>query len=861
MDIPVLSQLKVQKKSFPSVETHLTALHHPNWNALNEFQKQERISGLLLQCIQDSQDRFLLREVADFIERVHQKKLCEQFTISIFETFLNHYFALSPDQNLVIRSKISGKSIPRSEYQTLFPIGMDKYYEGPHFITAHASPDLDTIVSSFWGFVDAFSARVGIGCHIWNVPGGAPRGLIEKEILFTQVFGESFFSYFSKDKSSLSITAFDLLTKKGLKIVHPEALLTQLEEEPDALIITQDDGIFLADWKSSDSENFRRITSALFSVFRDFESGFQHGLIQAYSKENVRQEQIELFVTKALDEPIEKNGAFIELPIKLKNQVHQFLSEVVGLKEGVKTSFYRFFQQMVDFVKQRDHLNLDLFTHLYDPGLFEKESIEEKTKVLKALDRCSVLLKNLMELMRQVFASFRFASATKEKVFRLTDESISVTSDLEEVKARISGYPFITVSLSQDHRTQLPLGVIYAQDLQKSILGTVTCRDFSNKEETKIPPYLEVIAGLDHHKMKLDSTLPMSLQIKDVQSANTLVALEAFKINDRYSFGGIDPQTIDSLIKQEKAQGLSSLRCLQRLFMRKAVMAQSSANWIDPDREVLEYLHFLFAILDDTDLLSKVTTIDLECVLSLLNRLKSIQLKKEVEILHFDDLDRRDPDFLKKGASRLLQNQDLYSLYQTVYLLREKRVTDELIQVLKAPIYPLFEDTKVQNGCARVGQKKLYSSNIAIFEQHRLDVAELWVKESEGVFQKNREIDLHLLMISTVASCEDVFKGKSAVYSHADELWFYVPQTETAFLHLKLFLTQFQRNQKILRHQAELKVTVYGNYAQLLRVCFEESFLECPVEQKEGLDGWVVLHHPAGILNSRKSMISPFLPI
>jgi hypothetical protein len=208
-----------------------------------------------------------------------------------------------------------------------------------------------------------------------------------------------------------------------------------------------------------------------------------------------------------------------------------------------------------------------------------------------------------------------------------------------------------------------------------------------------------------------------------------------------------------------------------------------------------------------------------------------------------------------------LQNPDLYSLYKTVYEKREKAVENHLEMILKTPIFPLFEDTKVQNGCARVGQKKLYSSNINAFKKQKESLCALWVEEAKSVVQKNPQIDLHLLMISTIASCEDVFKGSKAEYSHQDELWFYLPDTETAKMHLKLFLNQFKQNKMLVKHAKSLHFTVFGKNAAEYKSCIKESFLPCQIEEKKGLDGFIILSHDAGILNSRKTMISPFLPV
>ena len=271
-------------------------------------------------------------------------------------------------------------------------------------------------------------------------------------------------------------------------------------------------------------------------------------------------------------------------------------------------------------------------------------------------------------------------------------------------------------------------------------------------------------------------------------------------------------------------------------------------------------MHFFFAILDDTDLLSKVTNIDIDCVVELVNRLRSLQLRREVEVLNVDDLDRNITNFSKLAAARILQNEHVYSLYRTIYEKREKAVEEHIDQILLKPSFPLFEDTKVQNGCARVGQKKLYSSNILAFQKQKKQVLDLWVKESISVIEKNSQIDLHMLMISTVASCEDVYKGAKSKYHHQDELWFYIPNTETAKAHLKSFLNQFKRNKMIVKHADTLKVEFFGSMSKELKLCFEESFISCEYKQSSGLDGVVILYHDAGILNSRKSMVSPFLP-
>ena len=144
---------------------------HP-FAALNEKQRSDHVSAALLKLIQKAEGfSFLLPSVLDFIDRIHKEKILEHYNFASFELWLNQFSELPPEENYRIRGRIMGKYVPRDEYQLFFPIGMGKSYPGSHLVTAHGSPDLDTTIASFWGWVDAFAARVSDGLHLWNVPG------------------------------------------------------------------------------------------------------------------------------------------------------------------------------------------------------------------------------------------------------------------------------------------------------------------------------------------------------------------------------------------------------------------------------------------------------------------------------------------------------------------------------------------------------------------------------------------------------------------------------------------------------------------------------------------------------------------
>src|SRR5207253_3156761 len=143
--------------------------------------------------------------------------------------------------------------------------------------------------------------------------------------------------------------------------------------------------------------------------------------------------------------------------------------------------------------------------------------------------------------------------------------------------------------------------------------------------------------------------------------------------------GGLTVKEIEQQISHVSRESPSPrhTRILQRLLQRRIAAQTADLFFVHPQREFYEYLFFLHAILDDTDLLTKVSNRDVECVAQLLNRLKSLSLGREAEIISFDDLPR-DKSFAKTAAQRILQQPDLYSLYKQIYDFRELEVESNL---------------------------------------------------------------------------------------------------------------------------------------------------------------------------------------
>src|SRR5690606_34924092 len=86
-------------------------------------------------------------------------------------------------------------------------------FVGSHYVTAHNPPDLDTMVASFWSWLDAFAARVSKGLHIWNLPGGEPPQQMGAHL--RNFFGQGVFRTLARSEKALTPRALDLITKGG----------------------------------------------------------------------------------------------------------------------------------------------------------------------------------------------------------------------------------------------------------------------------------------------------------------------------------------------------------------------------------------------------------------------------------------------------------------------------------------------------------------------------------------------------------------------------------------------------------------------------------------------------------------------
>lgn len=861
----LLSEFTPAAKMFKNINEVINSFKDKPFLDASLRKRFRKINETLCKLIQEAPDHsFLLPAVLDYLNRINNEKfLIDPLNLATFEFWLNNFSELSDEENYHIRSKIAGKNIPRSEYQAYFPIGMNRTYSGTHFVAAHLSPDVDTMMASFWGWMDAFAARVSSGIHLWSLPGGPPDSPVTS--IFSDMFGKAVFQIAARTAPTLTLTAMDLVSQKNVKKLLGNTLIGDIDHSPQtAIILVDEQGNYLGDWRDSDIEVVRQISILFKSCLRWFENNLHTKLISLFAKKDLSVNHFPSFNTSVFDVKIKDCEPALEFNEKQKKDLDLFFKKILGVQAGLNGTFADLntalnklsigemsaFQKLVENLPASDIFDKNGRLKEDRPLIFDHFE-----KIIKHLDQSIHSVRNYVERLDVVIG-------IKHDVLNMPPLYITLRSDVEDIKQKMQNNEYLTVIIQEQAGTLFPVGVVRDETLRTSALGTVSFRDFCNTEEVKMGSYLEVISVVDHHKSSLRTlSVPLAI-IGDAQSSNILLAEQAFLINDKFSLGGMTPEQIENQINEVSGtlKNPSQIRIFQMLLKRRMAARLSDQFYIDPKREFDEYLTFLHAILDDTDLLTKVSYRDVICVASILNRLKSLSLGKEVEIIHFDDIPQ-DKNFAKKAAQKILQQNDLYSVYKKIYSFREAEVETNLELCIKGQHSNIFLDTKEQNGCTRIGQTKIFASNFPYFLKHADQIRHVWFEQSKKVHQEHPEIDLYIHMISTIASADEVYKNQIGNYPHLDELWIWIPATQQARDHLNGFLSGFQFAVKgiIDTLSLELMGPNTKDYARLFHAHFSQVPQTISSHAETGLP-IAVLRFKAAALNSRKSMITPFLP-
>ncbi len=322
--------------------------------------------------------------------------------------------------------------------------------------------------------------------------------------------------------------------------------------------------------------------------------------------------------------------------------------------------------------------------------------------------------------------------------------------------------------------------------------GTVSLRDFCNPEEVVRADEVRILSVVDHHRAAMQTAMVPSVLIADVQSCNTLIAEQ------------------------------------QQMLNRRAL-------WVAPERLRLEKVHLLHAILDDTDLLSRVTPRDIFAVGDLLG-------------VDLGDLPQ-DETFTVQAARLLLERDDLYALYSESCAHREK----ELAADIEACAADLFADTKVQKGCARVGQTKIFSSNHPLLSEHVGTLRDRWLAAARQAHSERDHLALHVHMVTTIASADEVRSGSRVEGDHRDELWVWA--APGARERLANFLQGLSTSSVPF-----LEVEFFGDGPHPFEDLFASHFSDAKIIRSGGTTSpMAVVRFPASRLTSRKKSITPHI--
>jgi hypothetical protein len=850
---------------FSSLNGALSEFSTENFRKLSARIRFRRVNEILLKLIQEAPaEVFLLPAVIDYIDRINKEKvLDETYKFTLFEFWLNHFSELKPDENYFIRAKIMGKFLPREDYQVFFPIGMNKVFRGTHFVVAHLSPDIDTMIASFWGWVDAFAARVSDGLHLWSLPGGPPSSPVVQ--LFKEILASQVFSSLARTNETLTLAARDLVSHENLIKAPADISISFLDHgyNDKALMLVDEHGHYQGDWRTLDVEPVRQIIILFKSCLHWFENHVHMELISLFSKKDFSAKDIPPFLDKIFDISFETCEPVIDFTPQQRKDLESLLNKILKMPDGLKSTFGELKKSLEAFDLPGLSQFHDEVLRLQVSKLFDAQGSvhEERPTLFAHLKHVLNHLSKAIHKIRDFVERLDIAIQIKMEVLGKIPHYLTLRNEVDDIRLKMGSYDYLTVVAPEEENTLYPIGVVWDSELRKPILGTVTLRDFCNQEEVKMAPYLSIISVIDHHKSTLKTQSPPLALIGDAQSCAVIVAEQTMAINSKYSNAGMSQESIRKQIEElQKSDSPADIRLIQRLLQRQMTFNLQGAYFVHPRREWCEYFCFLHAILDDTDLLSKVSQRDVLCTAQLLNLLETLSQKKEIEVIHLDAIPK-DAAFAKEAAKALLRSEALYRIYEPVFSFKEKELESQLEACAQGKSSNIFQDTKEQNGCCRVGQTKLFSSNIPYFTQHEPILVEAWLKQAQEAWTLNPKIDLHIHMVSTIPSADEVYRGLTGHYNHQDEMWIWIPDKEQAQAHLTLFLSAFQTGPEVNNNVMTLEFA--GKGIEELAGIFKRNFLPIPqrVNGEWKIDEPIaILRYKAGSLNSRKSMVSPYLP-
>ncbi|MCH9611974.1 MAG: hypothetical protein S4CHLAM102_04540 [Chlamydiia bacterium] len=859
-----IGDFEYSRESFSETEEFVQEISSPEFQKKNLREKYLAISNRLVQLILDQTGPvFCFPAAIDFVSRV-RKEVKFSYRFEDFEYALSHLCELSDEEKLFVRGRIVGKHLPRECYQSLFPVGLGQVYPGAHIASAHGSPDVDTLVASFWGYMAAFGCGLSGTLQRWNLPPGPVEEFTEYPLCFGQFFGSDLLAVACDRHSKLDLKALDLMKSKGLffKTEDEDSFSETLTRHSSATVVVDRQENYITDWRNMDIDSVRKLIDSIASVFRWYQNKVNLDLVHLLSKPDLTDGEFKEYIEAIGAYPLSSSDPASTFSTKIMENVDQVFKVVLNVAEGWGATFAQFANRMTEqSVAPFNNFFAALNEFCADEFFANGKIVEERSRLFTHMEKVLLALSDAFRIFRDYLDSLGVAVMIKQKVFGHLPNFLGLGVPYAEVRARMKSYAHLTVCL-ESKQSIAPMGFIDDVDVQGEHSGTVSLWDFSNYQETKVPDYLQAIAFLDHHKSAISTKSPYVANLRACQSSNTLFALLSFEMNDQYSTYGMDEAGVERELKNWFARDPSpeSTRITQRLLQVRANLGKGDKYFVHPDREFIEYYHFLIAIFDDTDLLNKVSCDDVNAIAGLINRMKSISKKQVVEVISFDDIPM-DKEFCRCAADRILQNKEVYSIYGPLFKKKEFKV-DEVIEDVSKPHSTFFQDTKFLGRTTCATQFKYFSTNLTMLERHQEAIVDAWFAYIDQVRESRADIHLYVFLTSTVKTAQEVHQAGDVTHSHVDLLRIFAPlEEELGPEYLTTFLCNFFRMEKIKEFRP--RVRICGKDHEQIKAIMDENLPyppECIVEQTDRPRSFITIELLPELITSRKTDLAPNFP-
>lgn len=757
------------------------------------------------------------------------------FGMAHFELWLNGCAQLSDADQGKIRGKISGRRLPQTAYQTLFPVG--SRLTGSHLISAHTCPDLDTSIASFWHWVDAFAARTSTSLHVWNLPGGALAP--QDQIAFWR--STACMPSAARTAKRLSLCALELAEAGDLIEIggHRDVRLLRKLDSEALIAVTGMGGIYLGAWRDGD-----------------------RGRVGAFARFI---ERCLIVAMRALWQRLAKRARQGPLIDSLLNEPLQDYVRPTSFCGRDRKNCARLWRLLPLASKWRTPLRQFLQSHLETAVCPESE--RQVLSSLSAGD--SRDWRRFLRIARRACHNLALYLRIRERVLRDPSTHALSSDTVKQVRQKLGDQSAIMVVHPTGGGLVEALGIARAERLRRFPLGHVSLCDVSDGGDVVMESHLSLISCFDHHRPNLQTREVATIEIADVQSCNTLMGERALAIGKKFGTEGQSHRAVDGQI-EILMRNPHQLACpakrgeFARALRLKGALNCCKGEWfVHPGREFAQLRSYLVAILDDTDLLSRVSARDVLCAVRLFNRLQSLARPDCAEAICCEDL-TGDVDEIAMLTRRLVDQPALQVLMREYCKVRAEcidramRISAGKKRVCSALSW--FADTK-RDRHFRVGQSKMLIDNIALFSELRSALLEQWLIAAQRASQRNGALRVHLHMCSTVRAEEGAGGKLSREFSHRDQLWFWIPPTRASRNQLIDFLRGFRKAPALRGQDLELEL-VSGDSNRDWQGLFEENFSPCgraSVKELTLCQSMAILHLRAGSLNSRKESITPYL--